>query len=269
MKGGKKKNRSSCFPFLQMPLQGRLAKPRENGLTMILDKGMSPAECAGMLALSHPYIDFIKLGFGTSALYHSELLAEKISLCQQYGVRIYPGGTFFEIACTQGKFHRYLRTVKNLGFTAIEISDGTIELPSALRHRFITKAAETGLYVISEVGKKKAEERLSVKAVISAIKADLKAGARKVILEGRESGKNIGLYNAEGEINETDLEAIVAEIDPDCIIWEAPLKKQQERLITRFGPNVNLGNIPPGEVMALEALRQGLRSDTFRYFLSR
>jgi len=152
--------------------------------------------------------------------------------------------------------------------TLIEVSDGTIVLPRRERTRLIHMAREMGFEVITEVGKKVSGAALNPREAAAVIRADLAAGARKVVVEGRESGRGAGLYGPDGEIRTGDLEILLEQVsDPGVLMWEAPLKPQQEAWIRRFGPDVNLGNIPPGEVLALEALRRGLRSDTLRLAL--
>jgi len=253
---------------VSFPLVGRKPKPRNQGLTMIIDKGMGYNETRDLLGIAGDHIDFIKLAFGTSALYNNNVLLEKIELARSYGIEIYPGGTFLEVAILQDKLEDYLFMSKNVGFTCIEISDGTITLDRELRKRAIGSASEMGFKVLTEVGKKDENDQTPVLEFADQIKSDLKNGAFRVILEGRESGTNVGLYDDKGNFIKDDLEELLDHIeDPRIIMWEAPNKNQQLELITRFGPNVNLGNIPTNEVLALEALRVGLRSDSLRITL--
>ncbi|MFZ5644418.1 MAG: phosphosulfolactate synthase [Bacillota bacterium] len=254
--------------IIKYPLGGRNLKPRIQGLTMIIDKGMGLAETGDLLDIAGEYIDFIKLAFGTSALYSSNVLLEKIELARSYGIDIYPGGTFLEVAIIQDKIEEFLQLSKNLGFTCVEVSDGTIKLDGEVRERSIARARELGFKVLTEVGKKDINDQTPVEEFAALIKSDLKNGAFRVILEGRETGANVGLYDENGNFIKDDLERLLEEIDdPRIIMWEAPNKNQQLELISRFGPNVNLGNIPTGEVLALEALRVGLRSDSFKITL--
>ncbi|MEG6617099.1 phosphosulfolactate synthase [Peptococcaceae bacterium 1198_IL3148] len=249
--------------FLKFPLGDRNSKPRRNGLTMIIDKGLGLGETRDLLNLGSAYIDFVKLGFGTSALYDSDLLEEKINLVRSYNVDIYPGGTFLEVAILQNKLDQYLTTVKKLGFSGVEISDGTVILEDEVRAKAINKAAEMDLYVLTEVGKKDPHTRTPLSHLIQQVMSDINYGAQNVIVEGRESGKGVGLYDSTGKMIVTEMEELVAALpDPSVLIWEAPIKDQQQELILRFGPNVNLGNINAHEVLALEALRVGLRADT-------
>jgi phosphosulfolactate synthase len=256
--------------LLEFPLPGRLAKPRDTGLTMVIDKGMGLAETKDSLAVAAGYIDMIKLGFGTAGLYPEDVLRSKIFMIRSFGIDVYPGGTFFEAALSQDKLREFINRVWYLGFSAIEVSDGTIKMPDGIREKAIAAAANIGLKVLTEVGKKHPADGLTTTDVISQVNRDLASGAYKVILEGRESGKGIGFYDSDGNLKKNEFETLLGEIPaPDCIIWEAPLKKQQLELITRFGSNVNLGNIAPGDILALESLRVGLRGDTLRQALKK
>lgn len=256
--------------LLEIPMPGRLPKPRHTGLTMVIDKGLGLTELQELLDSASGYIDMIKLGFGTSLLYPDRVLRDKIAAIRQAGILVFPGGTFFEIAYLQKKAADYCRLLVKYGFTAIEISDGTIELPPAERRKAIKIAKEAGLEVITEIGKKDPRDKVSMSFLREQLEEDLAAGAYKVIVEGRESGKGVMLYDQQGELKQEELETLLKNrISPDHIIWEAPLKNQQQRLISLFGCNVNLGNIAPQETLALEALRLGLRGDTLRSLLQR
>ena len=247
------------------PLSSRLQKPRQQGLTMIMDKGMGLGDTMEMLSVAGKYIDFVKFAFGTSALYNGKLLEKKIELIKSYDIKVYPGGTFLEIAIMQKKMAEFLNRAKELGFSAIEVSDGTIPMSSDTRRQAISMAAEMGFQVISEVGKKDAQENLAADSIIAQLKFDLRCGSSLVILEARESGLGIGIFNEKGDIKSDFFEYILSNIEnPGNIMWEAPLKKQQQNLIIRFGPNVNLGNIPAAEALALESLRVGYRGDTLK-----
>ncbi len=254
---------------IEFPLLDRRTKPRNIGLTMVLDKGLGIGETTDLLETSGEHIDFLKLSFGTSALYSPHVLHKKINLVRSYEVDIYPGGTFLEVALLQGKLDQFLYRAKELGFTCIEVSDGTIEMEKETRKEVIFKAVDLGFRVLTEVGKKDANEKCLVDEMVKQLNEDLENGAYRVIIEARESG-TVGVYNSAGD---TDLEAFEKILrgapNPDVIIWEAPLKKQQVHLIKTLGNNVNLGNIPTGEILALEALRNGLRGDTFKDTLTR
>ena len=247
------------------PVAGRTQKPRRLGLTMVMDKGLGLGQTAELLELAAPYIDFLKLGFGTSFLYSPKLLHEKIKLVRAAGIHIYPGGTFLEIAFLQNRLEPYLERVAELGYTYVEVSDGTIPMTRADRRRAIRLAQALGLGVLTEVGKKDSRDQVSLRQIKEQVMADLADGAERVIVEGRESGRGVVIFDRHGFLRLDELESLLDGLPVlDRLIGEAPQKHQQQELILRFGPNVNLGNIPPAEVLALEALRRGLRGDTLR-----
>lgn len=252
----------------QMPVKGRTSKypsGRTAGITMVIDKGLGINATKDLMATSADYIDGLKLTFGTSAFYDEKLLREKIEVVREAQVDIFPGGTFMEVAVAQGVYNQYLQRTKELGFNAIEISDGTIEIPDQARKGIIQKAIDKGLKVISEVGKKDPKDEIPIAKMCELIKSDIEAGAFKVIVEAREAGKGVGIYDASGAVEESQVDSIVSGVDDvNNLLWEAPLKNQQLYLILRFGLNVNLGNIAPEDVLALEALRCGLRADTLK-----
>ena len=236
----------------------RTRKPREAGLTHVLDKGMSVAEIDSLLEVAAGYVDIVKFGWGTSVVV--ENLDAKIDLCQAKGIDIYCGGSLFELALQRGKVDDYVAYLKDRGIRLIEISDGVIELPSEQKLRYIERLARD-FKVLSEVGSKDETVVVAPYRWVKQIKDELEAGAWKVITEGRESG-TVGLYRGSGEIRTGLIEEIEIQIDTARLMFEAPQKAQQVWLIKHFGANVNLGNIPPGEVIALETMRQGLRADT-------
>ncbi len=256
--------------FPQFPLPGHSGKPRQTGCTMLLDKRLGLSETRDLLELACDYIDIIKLTFGTSALYPETVLREKIRLIRFYGVEVCPGGTLFEIAIWQNRLEPYLERAAQLGFTGIEISDGTIPLSTYERRRAIASAKAYGFKVTTEVGKKDGTP-IPILRMQQIIIDDLENGADKVIIEGRESGKGVGVFDKDGNVKEAELEALVHGLPclESFLFWEAPLKSQQVSLIKRFGPDVNLGNIAPEESLALEALRCGLRGDTLGLCLDR
>lgn len=265
-----KDNRNNGWGLdIQFPLLDRTPdKPRNDGITMILDKGLGLRETIDLLEMSARYIDFWKLSFGSSALYNPEVLTEKIKLVSQFNVQIYPGGTFTEIAYSQGKLLAYFQRAKALGFSVVEISDGTIDISPWQRSEIIKMARNLGLPVITEIGKKEAGEIFVADVMAEQVNRDLEDGAFKVILEARESGKNVTIFNEQGNIEREKLNKFLMSVSrQEHLIWEAPLKKQQVEFVTMFGPNVNLGNIAPEEVIALESLRTGLRADTFKLSL--
>ena len=247
------------------PILGRTQQPRDRGVTMVIDKGLGLAATADLLDLGGPYLDLLKLAFGTTAFYSERILRRKIELAQTHGVLVYPGGTFLEVAVVQGKGREFIERAVDLGFEGLEISDGTIQMSTHTRHLLMEIAAKHGLRVLTEVGKKHPADRVPRSNIREQIAADLRHGAWKVIVEGRESGKGVVIYRADGSIDEEEMEDIAAAVDDqNHLIWEAPLKSQQQDLILRFGTNVNLGNVQAEDVLSLEALRVGLRGDTLR-----
>ncbi|MFW6006856.1 MAG: phosphosulfolactate synthase [Halanaerobiales bacterium] len=256
---------------IENPLEGREIRSDKSGLTMVLDKGLGLNTFEDILNTAGEYINYLKLSFGTSFIYPLDIIKKKIKMVKEYNIDIYPGGTLFEIAFNQNKVNEYLFRAKQLGFTAVEISDGVVFYGNNVRKNMINKARELGLKVLTEVGKKDNQFTLSSKEIISQIRNDISNGAHKVIIEARESGKDISIYDKEGSIDINVFEKIIKSIqdNKDMIIWEAPLKKQQLFYINNIGNNVNLGNIKPEEVIALEALRRGLRGDTFKNVLNK
>jgi len=266
---------SGTFEFypsisLHDPVGERLNSAKEKGITMVIDKGLGLRKLEDLLETASSYLDFIKLGFGTTALYPINVLKEKIQLAQANEISMYPGGTFFEIAFYQNKLQEYLTKAWEFGFTKIEISDGTIQLDLDQRKQAIQLARNFGFDVITEYGKKIAGSTIEIEPLIQTIENDLSAGARFIIVEGRESGENVGIYDGRGNLR-SDFSDIVEQLNPyhQYLIWEAPKKNQQVELMTWFGPNVHLGNIAPDEIFSVESLRRGLRSDTFFLFSGR
>ena len=241
----------------------RVEKPRKNGITMMLDKGMGLRTLNDLMEVSGEYIDFAKFGWGTSALHDRELIQKKVEMYLSHDINPYPGGTLFEIAYMKNKFSEFLDESEKLGFTAIEISDGSTNITPEERRNVISKAKERGFTVISEVGKKNPQDdcKLDTDDRVKLINSDINAGSDRILIEAREGGKGIGIYDECGNVKEDELE-ILAKTDMEKIIWEAALKNQQTYLILKFGPNVNLGNIAPEEITALETIRRGLRGDT-------
>jgi phosphosulfolactate synthase len=244
----------------------REARPRRAGWTMVIDVGLGLRETEDLLEVAGEYVDLWKLSFGTSALVPTALLTRKIALIEARGIHAMPGGTLFEAAVLQQHCRVFLGRARELGFSAVEIADGTLPLPAFRRKRIIQGARQAGLIPITEVGKK--DPRLQPGPVQLAETAlqDLEWGAEQVIVEARESGKGVGVYDREGNLLGDPLETMARILGPrqDRIIWEAPLKPQQAGLIARFGVNVGLGNVDPRQVLALEALRIGLRFETLQ-----
>jgi phosphosulfolactate synthase len=231
---------------------------------MVIDKGLGLHAFEDLMQTAGAYIDVLKLGFGTSALYSSEILRKKAELARAHHICLIPGGTFLEVAVQQGVVPSFFDTVAAAGFTGVEVSDGTIALSRQLRNELIDRGLDHGLHVFTEFGKKLTGSSIDYSELIHTIYEDRHRGAELITMEGRESGMGVGIYNDSGDCKEEEFERMLLHIpNMDWILWEAPLKSQQLFLIQAIGTKVNLGNIPPQEVMSLEALRRGLRSDTF------
>lgn len=239
---------------------------RHKGKTMVIDKGIGLNGFADLLQVAGPYMDVIKLGFGTAVLYEPELLKRKIELAKSHGLIIMPGGTLLETAVQQRLAGSFFDTICELGFNGIEVSDGTIELSRKQRTDLIKEGKQRELLVLTEYGKKTAGSLIDPEQLAITADYDLAAGAAWITVEARESGIDVGLFDEKGNCREQTIEQILAEMtNQDCLMWEAPLKQQQAYLLQQFGPNVHLGNIPPSDALALEAMRRGLRSDTFEF----
>lgn len=251
------------FKLTQIPERER--KPRAKGITMVMDKGLSIDEARNFLSVSHPHVDIVKLGFGTSFV--TPNLKEKIEVYTSYGIPIYFGGTLFEAFLIRNQFEDYISVCKEFGITYMEVSDGSITIPHAEKCGYIEKLTKYGT-VLSEVGSKDAEHIIPPYKWIELMRAELAAGATYVIAEAREAG-NVGIYRGSGEVREGLVQEILTQIPEEKILWEAPQKAQQLYFIELIGCNVNLGNIAPNEMIALEAMRVGLRGDTFHLFLNK
>ncbi len=245
-------------------LPGRTAKPRESGLTMVMDKGLSLREAEDMVQISGDYIDLLKLGFGTSLI--TPGLKEKLKIYKDAGFKVYFGGTMFEAFVIRGAFDEYRKYLDLFGMEYAEVSDGSIVLPHDKKLEYISKLSEQ-VTVLSEVGAKTTDIPIPDSVWVGYMKSELEAGSWKVIGEARESG-TIGLYHKDGSANRSLIDDIIQHVDINNVIWEAPNKAQQAWFIKLLGANVNVGNIAPNEVISLEALRLGLRGDTFYRFLS-
>lgn len=249
---------------LDTAMDRRTQRPRKQGVTMVIDTGLGHTAMADILEYATPYIDHWKLGFGTSALMPAKSLQRKLELLEASNVLTYPGGTLLEAAIVQQHCRVSMKRARKLGFGAVEISDGTIELTEDRRKRVINCALDAGLVAVTEVGKKNPDQQPSPAELADQALRDLENGASWVIIEARESGKGIGIFDKDGEVRNSFLEDIAEQVGPagDRLIWEAPQKAQQAMLINRFGPNANLGNVTASETLALEALRAGLRYET-------
>ena len=244
-------------------LPERTAKPRNDGYTMVMDKGLSVREVADLLEVSSEYIDIIKLGWATSFV--TPNLDEKLNLYKGAGIPCYLGGTLFEAFVVRDQFSDYRRVLDKYDLKHAEVSDGSIEMKHDDKCEYIKILSEQ-VTVLSEVGSKDAAKIIPPYKWIEQMQTELEAGAWKVIGEARESG-NVGLFRDSGEVRQGLVEEILTKIPADKILWEAPQKAQQVWFIKLCGSNVNLGNIAPNEVIPLETIRLGLRGDTFNYFL--
>ncbi|MCF8222165.1 MAG: phosphosulfolactate synthase [Bacteroidales bacterium] len=250
--------------MIKLPgMPDRSSRPRANGLTMVMDKGLSLREAEDLVSVASEYIDYLKLGFGTSLF--TPDAAAKVKTYESAGLRVYLGGTLFEAFVIRGMFDEYCSLVNQLGVSTIEVSDGSFEMDQDDKLEYIRKLSGD-YYVLSEVGSKKKDVVYSPGEWVKMMVSELEAGSQKVIAEARESGTT-GIYNSDGSINKQLIDRLSEEVGFDRILWEAPQKSQQAWFIRQFGANVNLGNIAPAEIIALEALRNGLRGDTFFQFL--
>ena len=241
----------------------RPAKPRKYGLTMVMDKGLSIREAEDFMSVGSEYTDFVKLGFGTSLL--TPGFEKKIKIYKKAGTIPYFGGTLFEAFIIRDMFEDFVRFVEKNKIELVEISDGSYDIEHSKKLDFIGRMAKR-VTVISEVGSKKKDVIYSPDEWVAMMKSELEAGSAKVIAEARESGTT-GIFNEDGSINNSIINAISENVKLENVIWEAPQKSQQAWFIKHFGANVNLGNIAPNEIIALESLRCGLRGDTFFQFL--
>ena len=246
-----------------LSLPPRSAKPRVSGLTNLLDKGTPPGQLDDELRICGPYVDLAKFGWGTGLV--TSCLAEKIAVYKRHNVEVCPGGTLFELCYLRNELDRYEAFASEFGFTVVEISNGTLEIDEKAKLALIERFAAS-YRVVSEVGSKDAAAIVSPARWVTAIKAELEAGASAVILEGRESG-SAGMYRGSGEIRMGLIQEILdAGIEPSRLVFEAPQKHQQVWLIKAIGSEVNLGNVPISEVLSVETLRLGLRADTLMHF---
>jgi len=243
----------------------RNQKPRTSGLTMVMDKGLSINEAKNFLSVSSPHVDIVKLGFGTSFV--TPNLREKIEVYRSYNIPVYFGGTLFEAFLIRNQFEDYISVCKEYEISYMEVSDGSITIPHSEKCGYIEKLTKYGT-VLSEVGSKDAEHIIPPYKWIELMRAELNAGSTYVIAEAREAG-NVGIYRGSGEVREGLVQEILTQIPAEKIIWEAPQKAQQLYFIELIGCNVNLGNIAPTEMLPLEAMRVGLRGDTFHLFLNK
>ena len=230
---------------------------------MVMDKGLSLRQAEDMIDSSGDFIDFVKLGFGTSVI--TKNLSEKIKLYKEADMKVYFGGTLFESFIVRGMFDEYCEFIDKFKLDCAEVSDGSIVIKHEKKCEYISKLAKN-YTVLSEVGSKEEGIIIHPNMWISMMNKELEAGSWKVIAESRESG-TVGIYRSSGHAHETLVQKITAKVKQENIIWEAPKKPQQVWWIQQLGANVNLGNIAPEEALPLETLRLGLRGDTFFTFL--
>ena len=242
--------------FLGLPM--RPSKPRERGLTHVIDKGLTLAEIDGMFESAGDYVDIVKLGWGTS--YVTRNLREKVQRYHDHGTPVMCGGTLLEAAVARGRVEEFRRWNQDVGFTHVEVSDGTLRMERESKQELIRSLARD-FVVLSEVGSKDQDAIYAPYQWVAWIREELEAGAWKVITEARETG-TAGIFRGTGEVRSGLIDEIVHELPVERLLFEAPQKDQQAWFIRHLGPEVNLGNIPPEEVIPLETLRLGLRSDT-------
>jgi phosphosulfolactate synthase len=246
--------------FLELP--SRPAKPRERGITHVIDTGLSAVAADGLMASAADYVDLVRLGWGSAYVTHD--VQDKVERYRRQGVPVMLGGTLTELAWLHGKVDELHAWLRDLGIEHVEVSSGTVEMPADEKTALIRRFAGD-FVVFAEVGEKDPQALLAPYRWVSMIRESLDAGAHQVVCEGRATG-DAGMYRPDGEARTGLIDEIVHEIDAGRLIFEAPLKHQQVWFIQRFGPDVNLGNVLPGDVISLETLRVGLRADTLNLF---
>ncbi|GAB3010179.1 phosphosulfolactate synthase [Niabella terrae] len=244
-------------------LPERSEKPRESGITMVMDKGLSLRQAEDLVNVACSYTDVVKLGFGTSLVANG--LSEKLDIYHQAGIKTYFGGTLFEAFIVRGLFDDYRRLVNKFKMEFVEVSDGSLQMPHDEKCQYIQELSKE-FTVLSEVGSKEAGIMIRPNLWISMMNKELECGAWKVIAEARESG-TVGIYRPNGNAHSALVGKILKSVPQEKILWEAPNKSQQAWFIGLLGANVNLGNIAPDDVIPLETLRIGLRGDTFKQFM--
>ncbi len=244
-------------------LPDRETKPRHQGISMVMDKGLGIRQAEDLAETAGHLIDFLKLGFGTA--YVSKNTSEKVTHYRQSHMKVFVGGTLLEAFLLRDQLDDYLRYVHKLGCDTIEVSDGSIKLPHEEKCRLIERLS-VDFTVLSEVGAKDCQVSLDADTWTACMQKELEAGSSYVIAEARESG-TVGIYGREGAADKDLIQRITNAVGSEKVIWEAPLKQQQVWFVKTYGANVNLGNIAPAEIVALETLRVGLRGDTFFDFL--
>lgn len=261
----------SCAQVLQPSCAGVLRPCADlvGGFTMVIDKGLPPGYFRDLLRVVAPFVSLWKLGFGTVALYRPQLVRQKVQDARRAGVEVYVGGTFLELARVTGQTEAALKRFRELGLRWVEVSDGTYPMEPGQRRVLIREVRARGFEVIAEVGSKDPDAPFEPACLAEQIARDVEAGARYVLVEGRDSGQGVGIYDEHGRIRRDRVQELLAALerlglDSSCVVWEAPRPAQQKELLIWFGPQVGLGNVQVGDVLTLAAMRCGLRSDTLR-----
>lgn len=254
----------SALLSLDLPL--RANKPRAAGLSNLVDNGYGLAELEDKLSFCADYVDIVKLGWASA--YITSTLAQKVDLFRRYGIRTCPGGMMFELCWWQNKIGDYAAWLADQGIDMVEVSNGSLAIPEAEKRRMVEFFAGRGFTVLSEVGSKDITLVSPPEEWVEFVRADLAAGAWKVILEGRADA-SAGIYRADGSLQDDIIERVLGEVPSQDLIFEAPHKRQMTWFVRRVGCDVNIGNVPLGEVLNLETLRLGLRGDTVGHFHDR
>lgn len=249
------------FNFL---LKEREEKPRQKGITMVLDKGLGLETAESLINISGDYVDYLKFGWGTSIVHEQDIIKDKVAMYKSHNITPYTGGTLFELAYMNDKLEEFFQEAHDLGFEAIEVSDGSTTISHDKKLECIESAKKDGFEVLSEVGKKDPglDKELSLDERIEYMQNELEVGSSLIIVEAREGGKNIGIYDKAGNAKEDEIDYILDNFDGNKILWEAPNKDQQVFFILKLGNDVNLGNVSTDDITSLETLRRGLRGDT-------
>lgn len=249
------------FNFL---LKEREEKPRQKGITMVLDKGLGLETAESLMNISGDYVDYLKFGWGTSIVHEQDIIKDKVAMYKSHNITPYTGGTLFELAYMNDKLEEFFQEAHDLGFEAIEVSDGSTTISHDKKLECIESAKKDGFEVLFEVGKKDPglDKELSLDERIEYMQNELEAGSSLIIVEAREGGKNIGIYDKAGNAKEDEIDYILDNFDGNKILWEAPNKDQQVFFILKLGNDVNLGNVSTDDITSLETLRRGLRGDT-------
>lgn len=231
---------------------------------MVLDKGLGFDVSKSLMEISGEYVDYLKFGWGTIIVQDKEIIKRKVGMYKSFEIIPYTGGTLFEIAYINNKVPEFFKEASSIGFEVIEISDGSTDMTEEKKLDYIKEAKKRGFNVLSEVGKKdsEADAAITVDKRIELINKELNAGSDKVIIEAREGGKNIGIYDEKGSAKDEEVDYLLKHIPEEKIIWEAPNKDQQIYFVLKLGKGVNLGNISTEDIISLETIRRGLRGDT-------